>query len=203
MAIELKVPAVGESIIEVEIGEWLKARGDVVKKDEPVVTLESEKATVELPAPESGTIGKILKQKGEVAKVGEVIAYLEKDGKAGGEKEIPNSKIQAPKPEDRTSEDQGEKSEVSDQRSEERKGQKAAAILGPQRQEAQNDPKPGEVQQTAAGRREPKEAAIPEAKKKTPEDKNLEREAQHPIPAPSAAPTHADGREEEVVPMSR
>ncbi len=46
-------------------------------KDEPVVTLESEKATVELPAPDSGTISKVLKQKGEVAKVGEVIAILE------------------------------------------------------------------------------------------------------------------------------
>ena len=80
MPIELKIPEVGESITEVEIGGWLKAQGERVQKDEPVVTLESEKATVELPAPDSGTISKVLKQKGEVAKVGEVIAYLEKDG---------------------------------------------------------------------------------------------------------------------------
>src|SRR5712691_11082813 len=82
MAIELKIPEVGESITEVEIGGWLKKQGEFVQKDEPVVTLESEKATVELPAPETGTITQVLKQKGEVAKVGEVIAYLEKDGQA-------------------------------------------------------------------------------------------------------------------------
>src|SRR2546421_4675143 len=80
MAIELKVPAVGESIIEVEIGEWLKARGDVVKKDEPVVTLESDKATVELPAPASGVISAVLKKKGETAAIGEVIGMIERDG---------------------------------------------------------------------------------------------------------------------------
>src|SRR5690348_12448987 len=77
MSIELKIPEVGESITEVEIGGWLKAEGDTVRKDEPVVTLESEKATVDLPAPESGTIARVLKQKGQVAKVGEVIGYLE------------------------------------------------------------------------------------------------------------------------------
>ena len=79
MSIELKVPEIGESITEVEIGGWLKKTGEPVKKDEPVVTLESEKATVELPSPGAGTIGKVLKQKGDVAKVGEVIAYLEEN----------------------------------------------------------------------------------------------------------------------------
>jgi 2-oxoglutarate dehydrogenase E2 component (dihydrolipoamide succinyltransferase) len=77
MAIELKIPEVGESITEVEIGGWLKAQGEQVEKDAPIVTLESEKATVELPAPESGTITQVLKQKGEIAKVGEIIGYLE------------------------------------------------------------------------------------------------------------------------------
>src|SRR6201996_1458697 len=77
MAIELKVPAVGESITEVEIGDWLKPEGADVQRDENVVTLESEKATVELPAPAAGHITKILKKKGQTAAVGEVIAYLE------------------------------------------------------------------------------------------------------------------------------
>src|SRR4029079_17171465 len=78
MATELKVPEVGESVTEVEIGAWLKSPGQAVLKDEPVVTLESEKATVELVAPETGTMGRLLKEKGASAKVGEVIAYLEK-----------------------------------------------------------------------------------------------------------------------------
>src|SRR3974390_1709784 len=77
MPIELKIPEVGESITEVELGDWLKQAGDAVRKDEVLVTLESEKATVELPAPDSGTLTQILKQKGDTAKVGEVIAYMD------------------------------------------------------------------------------------------------------------------------------
>src|SRR5688572_12817149 len=82
MPIELKVPEVGESISEVEIGDWLKRKGEAVQKDEPVVTLESEKATVELPAPAAGTVTEVLKKKGDVAKIGEVIAIIEHNGQA-------------------------------------------------------------------------------------------------------------------------
>ncbi|MEO8429540.1 MAG: 2-oxoglutarate dehydrogenase complex dihydrolipoyllysine-residue succinyltransferase [Verrucomicrobiota bacterium] len=77
MAIELKVPSFGESITEVEIGEWLKREGDAVGKDENIVSIESEKATVDLPAPAAGILAKILKKKGEPAKVGETIGLLE------------------------------------------------------------------------------------------------------------------------------
>jgi 2-oxoglutarate dehydrogenase E2 component (dihydrolipoamide succinyltransferase) len=77
MAIELKVPAVGESITEVQIGEWFKAEGDQAEKDENLVEIETDKATVELPAPVSGKIAKVLKRNGETAVVGEVIGYME------------------------------------------------------------------------------------------------------------------------------
>jgi 2-oxoglutarate dehydrogenase E2 component (dihydrolipoamide succinyltransferase) len=77
MTIELKVPAVGESITEVEIGDWLKTEGAAVAKDESVAVIETEKATVELPAPAAGKITKLLKQTGETAKVGETIALME------------------------------------------------------------------------------------------------------------------------------
>lgn len=77
MMIELKVPAVGESITDVEIGGWLKAEGAAVAKDEPVVVIETEKATMELPAPAAGTLTKLLKKPGESAKVGETIGHLE------------------------------------------------------------------------------------------------------------------------------
>ena len=81
MPIELVVPAVGESIAEVEIGAWLKSSGDYVEKDEAIVEIESDKATVEVFAPESGILGEIVKQTGETATVGELIGYFE----AGGE----------------------------------------------------------------------------------------------------------------------
>ena len=80
MPVELKVPSVGESISQVEIGEWLKAKGEFVAKDETVVTLESDKATVELPAPISGVISDVVKKKGDTAAVGEVIGFIDKDG---------------------------------------------------------------------------------------------------------------------------
>lgn len=78
MALELKVPEVGESITEVMIGIWKKQEGDAVATDESVVEIESDKATVELPAPGSGTIVKILKGSGERATVGEVIGYMDR-----------------------------------------------------------------------------------------------------------------------------
>lgn len=80
MQIELKVPAVGESITEVEIGNWLKKEGETVAKDENVVVIESEKTTLELPSPGAGKLTKILKTKGQTATIGEVIGYLASDG---------------------------------------------------------------------------------------------------------------------------
>ena len=77
MAIELKVPEVGESITEVMIGVWKKNVGDAVSADEVIVEIESDKATVELPAPANGVITKIVKQAGEQAVVGDVIGYLD------------------------------------------------------------------------------------------------------------------------------
>jgi 2-oxoglutarate dehydrogenase E2 component (dihydrolipoamide succinyltransferase) len=77
MAIELKVPAVGESISEVEIGSWLKAEGQAVKEGETLVVIETEKATVDFPSPASGVLGKILKPQGSVAAVGELIGSIE------------------------------------------------------------------------------------------------------------------------------
>src|SRR5262245_23385440 len=77
MPVELVVPSVGESVTEVEIGDWLKHEGEHVDQDEPVVVLETDKVTVELPAPAAGTVKTLLKQKGEKAAVGDVIGYLD------------------------------------------------------------------------------------------------------------------------------
>ena len=77
MAIELKVPTVGESITEVQIGQWRKNEGEIAEKDENLVEIETDKATVELPAPVHGKLAKVLKHNGETAAVGEVIGYME------------------------------------------------------------------------------------------------------------------------------
>jgi 2-oxoglutarate dehydrogenase E2 component (dihydrolipoamide succinyltransferase) len=80
MPVELKVPQVGESISEVQIADWLCSEGGRIERDKPVVSVESDKATVEVPSPVTGTLSKVLKQKGETASVGEVIALIEEDG---------------------------------------------------------------------------------------------------------------------------
>lgn len=79
MPLELVVPSVGESVTEVEIGDWLKQPGDPVRKDEAVVVLETDKATVEIYAPADGTLGGQLKVKGDKVKVGDVVGTLETD----------------------------------------------------------------------------------------------------------------------------
>jgi 2-oxoglutarate dehydrogenase E2 component (dihydrolipoamide succinyltransferase) len=89
MPVELVVPSIGESIREVEIGQWLKNPGEPVRQDEPVVVIETEKVTIELPAPASGTITAALKHKGDKAAVGDVIGYIETDG--GGKSARPSS----------------------------------------------------------------------------------------------------------------
>lgn len=77
MAVELKVPAAGESITEVQIGQWLKKEGDSVRRDENIVIIETDKVTVELPAPVDGVITKIVIGDGEDANVGDIIGYME------------------------------------------------------------------------------------------------------------------------------
>lgn len=78
MSIELKIPDVGESIQEVQIGRWLKQEGDRVDADENVVELETDKASLELPAPAAGVIRKILKHDGDAVAIGETIAHLDR-----------------------------------------------------------------------------------------------------------------------------
>src|SRR5829696_7164912 len=92
MSIELKIPEVGESVREVQIGRWLKHEGDPVALDENVVELETDKASMELPAPAAGILGQILKHEGDMVSVGEVIAYLEKQDGAAPSKTPPPEK---------------------------------------------------------------------------------------------------------------
>jgi 2-oxoglutarate dehydrogenase E2 component (dihydrolipoamide succinyltransferase) len=95
MPIELKVPVIGESVSEIFIGQWYKGEGSTVAVDENLVELESEKATLDVPSPSAGVISKILKQAGETAEVGEVIAYLDEASAAAPAAKAPEK---APEP---------------------------------------------------------------------------------------------------------
>jgi 2-oxoglutarate dehydrogenase E2 component (dihydrolipoamide succinyltransferase) len=91
MGIQVKVPAVGESISEVTIANWLKKDGDPVKLDEVIAELESDKATFELTAQNEGIL-KIVKQQGDTVPIGEVICEIEPNGQAGASAAAPPSK---------------------------------------------------------------------------------------------------------------
>ncbi len=82
MQVELRVPTVGESVTEVQVGGWLVKPGDHVERDQAVVVIETDKATVEIPAPAAGSLTRILKAAGAKVKPGEVLALLEQGAPA-------------------------------------------------------------------------------------------------------------------------
>ncbi|MEM1099853.1 MAG: 2-oxo acid dehydrogenase subunit E2, partial [Planctomycetota bacterium] len=82
MPTDLIVPEVGESITEVQIGRWLKQPGEAVKKDEPLVEIETDKVTLELPAPADGVIEAVSHEQGADASVGDKIGTFA-EGSAG------------------------------------------------------------------------------------------------------------------------
>ena len=79
MILEMKVPSPGESITEVEIAQWLVADGDYVEKDQAIAEVDSDKATLELPAEVSGTIS-LKAEEGDAVEVGQVVCLIDTDG---------------------------------------------------------------------------------------------------------------------------
>ena len=88
MLLEMKVPSPGESISEVEIAQWLVEDGDYVEKDQEIAEVDSDKATLALPAEESGTI-KLVAEEGDTVEVGQVVCIIDTDG-------VGEAKITAP-----------------------------------------------------------------------------------------------------------
>ncbi len=82
MTVEIRVPTLGESVTEATVAKWLKQPGDRVERDEPVVELETDKVTLEVPAPQAGLIGEIQAEEGSNVPVGGVLGTIA-DGAAG------------------------------------------------------------------------------------------------------------------------
>ena len=110
MILEMKVPSPGESITEVEIATWLVKDGDYVEKDQAIAEVDSDKATLELPAEASGIIT-LKAEEGDAVKVGQVVCHIDTDGaKPAGdapakeEKKEEAPKAEAPKVEEKKAE---------------------------------------------------------------------------------------------------
>jgi len=80
MATEIRVPVLGESVSEATIGKWFKNVGDAIAADEPVLELETDKVTIEVPAPASGTLSEITAQNGETVGVGALLGAISQGG---------------------------------------------------------------------------------------------------------------------------
>ncbi|AZO10643.1 MULTISPECIES: 2-oxoglutarate dehydrogenase complex dihydrolipoyllysine-residue succinyltransferase [unclassified Mesorhizobium] len=91
MATEIRVPTLGESVTEATVGKWFKKVGDAIAADEPLVELETDKVTVEVPAAGAGTLSEITVKEGETVNVGALLGSIA----AGGEAAAPATKPQA------------------------------------------------------------------------------------------------------------
>ena len=99
MILEMKVPSPGESITEVEIAQWLVSDGDYVEKDQAIAEVDSDKATLELPAEISGTIT-LKAEEGDAVEVGAVVCLIDSEGNASASetKDNKTDKIKAESP---------------------------------------------------------------------------------------------------------
>ncbi len=198
MSIELKVPTVGESITEVEIGEWLKKAGDAVGKDEPVAVLESEKASVELLAPEDGVLSQIVKAAGEVCAIGAVVALMEAGAGNGSEEPVEGADDDAGEVDEGPVDEDGES------------GDEARIMPAAELALDEHGLKAGDVEATGPGGRLLKEDVLRHVEKmksgETAEKPASDSSA--PAAKPAASPAPASGavsgaRQEEAVRMSR
>ena len=131
MALEMKVPSPGESITEVEIAQWLVEDGDYVEKDQPIAEVDSDKATLELPAEASGIIT-LKAEEGDAVAVGAVVCLIDTDApKPSGGKSDKEHKGSA----EATKEEVKETPVKADTKKTEAKPVQAAAVSAPSQQE--------------------------------------------------------------------
>ncbi len=97
MSIDIKVPAMGESVTEATVARWFKKEGESVARDEPLLELETDKVTVEVPAPAAGSIESISVKAGATVQVGTVLGSIA-EGKAGKASAVPAANPDAAKP---------------------------------------------------------------------------------------------------------
>ena len=199
MAIEIIVPTLGESVSDATVARWIKTTGDHVTADEPIVELETDKVTLEVPAPAAGQIGDIVAAEGTVVEVGAILARL-KEGASGAPSEP--AKSEAKTSVEKPVEQLAEKPVVQD----------AAAPIAPaaaaghdhlspavRRLVTEHNLDPARISGTGVGGRLTK-ADILNVVNKTPSAVP----AAAPTPAPARTPSRdVDAAREERVPMSK
>ena len=187
MALTLRVPALGESIREATLGAWKRAEGDEISADEPLVEVESEKATLEVPSPGAGILRKILRKTGETVAVGDIIAEIDQISAQSGAAAAAAPSAKSPAP---ASADGGKSSN----------GGAPRAAPSARKAMAESGIAPGDVKGSGRGGRISKQDV----------DRAVEERASHaaptrapePVELPPVARASLDVGRERVVPMS-
>ena len=96
MAYEFKLPDLGEGLTEGEVARWLVSEGDEVTEDQPLVEIQTDKTTVEIPSPAAGKVAQILVEEGKVVPVGTVLVVIGEDGALPAVEQTPEPKKEAP-----------------------------------------------------------------------------------------------------------
>ena len=96
MTIEIKVPSLGESVVEATVAKWYKKEGDAVALDEPLLELETDKVTLEVPAPSNGRIEKIGASEGSTVEVGAILGLIDENASAQDQVKKPKSVSKEP-----------------------------------------------------------------------------------------------------------
>ncbi|WP_127144239.1 2-oxoglutarate dehydrogenase complex dihydrolipoyllysine-residue succinyltransferase [Pelagibacterium montanilacus] len=194
MSTEVRVPTLGESVTEATIGQWFKKVGDAVAADEPLVELETDKVTIEVPAPAAGTLEAIAVNEGDTVEVGALIGAIA-EGAAGA------------KP-------------AEDKAADDKKAEPAAAPKGEEKTQAKADDKGGDMPPAPAARKMAEEKGVDTAgiegsgKRGQVLKEDVARTDNAPDTAPAAAKSEAkaparapssegDGAREERVKMTR
>jgi len=190
MPTEVKVPALGESVAEATVGEWLKQPGDSVKLDEPIVSLETDKVAVEVNAPAAGVLGGQLVKVGDTVEVGALIATIEDSAPAAGNEQVKPRTEPASAPETKPA--QAKEAASGD----------SAAVLSPavRRAVLEHGIDPATVKGTGKDGRLTKEDVIAAAEAKK---SGGEQTAPAPTEPAALAPTASGERREERVKMTR
>jgi 2-oxoglutarate dehydrogenase E2 component (dihydrolipoamide succinyltransferase) len=205
MPIEIRVPPLGESVVEATVGQWAKGEGDAVERDEVLVELETDKITVEVAAQSAGVLGKIEKQEGDVVGVNDLLGMLKEGGK-GDDKSSMKAEAAPATPEPMAESDTTAEPETaaSNKQGDAQTSPAARAIA------AQNDIDLKSVRGTGPNERVTKQDATKAAEARTPESTPRKPQAEKSEPAsatgaarPRDSETGSDRSDETRERMSR
>ena len=205
MGKEVTVPALGESVTEGTIGEWLKQPGDAVAADEPIASLETDKVAVDVPSPIAGVLSEHRVEVGDTVEVGAVIAVIE-EGETAASSSDNSSGTKDAAPDKPAEDGTGTKdapAESGANRAKDDADSGAAATLSPavRRAVLEHGVDPSTISGSGKDGRLTKEDVIAAAKAKS--DAPAPDAPSAPAPAPSPAPTATGERREERVKMTR